>query len=330
MILALAVSMAALAQTAPGQPATGPGGNDYLYSVTASGPYWAAGHEGDNQFRYFLYEPAPAPAQAPVVLFLHGVFALDPSYYANWMNHIVRKGYVVVWVQYQAGTTPTWRYIANAEVAWKDALKRLDNPAEQHVRPERDNNGAYMTGVGGHSAGAFLAMVLAARATRTFTALPQPKAIFAIEPGSTLIPGEDFYRIPSATKLLLLAGEDDTVVCLQTAVNMWTKTAQIPDPNRDFLLARSDARGTPAQIANHFFPNNDGYRDTAAIDARDYFITYRLSVAVLNCAFRGTDCHIGLGNGSAAQTDLGLWSDGVPVKPLQWTASPIVLTAPCQ
>jgi hypothetical protein len=61
------------------------------------------------------------------------------------------------------------------------------------------------------------------------------------------------------------------------------------------------------------------------VDARDFNVTYRLSVAALNCAFRGSDCSIAFGNGSPEQLFMGNWSNGAPVMPLQFVTNPNTL-----
>ncbi len=324
---------AALAQTPPSQPAIGPGGRDYLHAgVSVSGPFYAKNQTGNGALKYYMFEPSsPTPASAPVVLFLHGFAALDPASYQFWYGQMVLKGYTVVWAQYQtdAIALDSWNWANNAADAFVDALARLDQP--NRVRPLKNAQGKYRTAIVGHSLGGFFGFVLAAKATRSWwTQLPAPEAIVAIEPGAKrLVPGEDYSRIPASTKVLMVSGEDDTINCIDQANQIWTRMTQVPDANRDFLLVRSDRRGTPQQIANHFFPNTSGQEDTAAVDARDYYITWKLSVAMLNCTFKGTDCNIALGNGSLQQTDMGAWSDGVPLLPLSYFSHPGLAPVNC-
>ncbi len=314
--------------TAPPQPTTGPGGSNYAYgSVTVNGPYWAAGHAGDDTYRYFIYEPAqPTPAVAPVVLFLHGWLSYDPNDYGGWLVHMARKGYTVVWVQYDTLNIP-WSFATAASVAWKDALARLNNTAEAHVRPARTAAGAMKTAYVGHSAGAYVGAIMAVRATRYWNNMPKPFAIVAIEPGggSGLIPGDDFSKIDPSTNMVLVVGDEDNIVCSDTATKLWDSTPQILDPQKDYLYVISDTHGQPLQLATHFFPNTSGQWDTAAVDARDFFVTWKLSVATLNCTFNGTDCTTALGNGSPSQINMGTWSDGLPLNKMQWVPVPDLL-----
>lgn len=302
----------------PGQPASGPGGADYPHGQSLrSGPFWAGERRRNNALRYFIYEPAdPAPRDAPVVLFLHGWQAYRPDMYGAWMRHMARKGYLVVWAQYDHNMIGVLWWRRNAAAAWRDALARLARP-DARVAPERHPSGEIKTAMVGHSAGAYLSFMLAAQAAAGEAGFPRPAAIVAVEPGwRRWIPGADLSRIPPETKMLLVVGDADTISRFDTALTLWKYTPQVPRANKAFLLVRSDDRGQPAQIANHFFPNCDGYRDTADVDARDYYVTFRLSVAALNCVFRDRDCQIAFGNEGAGPVDMGSWSDGVPVTPM--------------
>ncbi len=43
---------------------------------------------------YWLFEPdRPRPDSAPVVVFLHGWFAVNPGFYGAWIDHLVRDGH---------------------------------------------------------------------------------------------------------------------------------------------------------------------------------------------------------------------------------------------
>lgn len=251
-----------------------------------------------------------------MVLFLHGWQAYRPDMYGAWMTHMARKGHLVVWAQYDHNVIGVLRWAANAAAAWQDALARLTRP-DARVAAERHANGDVKTVFVGHSAGAYLGFVLTARAASGAAAFAPPSAIVAIEPGwRRWIPGADLSRIPADTKMLLVVGDDDRISRFDTAVALWKRTPQVPLASKTFLLVQSDDRGEPRQLANHFFPNCDGYRDTAAVDARDYNVTFRLSVAVLNCVFRGNDCDVAFGSEGTGPVDMGAWSDGVPVKPM--------------
>ena len=333
VLAALPIGPVAARPTPPQQPESGPGGYAYLHGgVTTLGPYFTALHPNQENHKYYIFEPAdPRPDIAPVILFIHGYQAYQPAAYAGWMGHLVRKGYTVVWVNYDVGITAPWGYINFVEATWKDALRRLDTYWwENHVLPAKDANWEMITAIVGHSAGAYLGPIVAAHATEPDSGIPVPRALVCIEPGGLgLIPKADFSQIDPDTKLLVLVGDEDDIVCKSTAQFLWENTPQIPDANRDFLFFVSDDRGEPAQIANHFFPNSTGYNDTAAVDGRDFYITYKLSTGLIQCAFFGLNCNYALGQGGPLQVGMGEWSDGQPVQPLQWIADPSDLETTC-
>jgi predicted esterase len=316
--------------TAPGQPVAGPGGSTYSFAgVTVNGPYWANNRTTNNNLQYYIYEPnTPTPAQAPVILFLHGYGALLPANYQSWLYHMCRKGYIVVWVKYQATpTSPFSGYPANAQAAWTDALYRLQNFWwEHHVQPQKNANGIIETVIVGHSFGGWIAASLAASQPTAVPHFPPPFGLVMIEPARmNLLPTINFSAIPSTIKMLFVSGDQDNVACSADAVNIFESTTQVPNSQKNYLWCNSDSTGTPNQICNHYFPNTGGYNDTAAIDTRDFYITWKLSVGAADCLTQGTDCQYLLGNGSVDQLSMGDWSNGQPVHPMTYYADPTTL-----
>jgi hypothetical protein len=57
-------------------------------------------------------------------------------------------------------------------------------------------------------------------------------------------------------------------------------------------------------------------RNAGTIDALDWYGTWKLLDALTDAAFHGTHREIALG-GTPAETSMGTWSDGVPVKPMR-------------
>jgi acetyl esterase/lipase len=307
----------------PEQPAEGPGGSSYSSkSVVSSGPFWAHGREGDDNYRYFIYEPSdPRPQRAPVILFGHGHGAAKPVQYQAWMEHMVKKGYIVVWVEYQFRTLPS-RYASHALETFRDALNRLQSAGTGSIAPLRLDDGRVATAYVGHSAGAYLLASIAALSRQSSNGLDPPAALVAIEPGDSMfgwkfLPSTDFSRIDARTKVLIVVGDEDDVAHDSAARRLWNGLSQIPEASRAYYRFRSDRHGRPAQLGDHYFPNTSGYKDSAAVDARDFLVTYKFSVAAVNCAIFGTECEFAFGPRSDKQTSMGAWSDGVPVRPLE-------------
>ena len=273
------------------QPSTTPGGTVYANaSITVNGPYWANNRYTNNNVEYYIYEPGtPTPAKAPVILFLHGYAAFAASDYQAWINQMVQKGFIVVWAAYQSNLTSTFAdYPSNAEAAWTDALYRLQNYTwEPHVRPYMVN-GVPQTLIVGHSFGGWITGWLAGEAESAVPSFPTPLALVMIEPASLgLLPPINFAGISPTTKMVIVSSDQDNVACSADGVNIFESTTQVPAAQKNYLFFNSDMTGTPNQVGNHYYPNTYGYKDTAAIDNRDFYVTYKLSVAAATCMAAG-------------------------------------------
>jgi len=332
----------------PAQPASGPGGAGYAHAGMA------CSHSGEGDGEYWLFEPAdPRPGSAPVVVFNHGWGATGPWVYGAWIRHIVRRGNIVIFPRYQGSLlTPASSFDANAIGAVKDALERLD--AGDHVRPQKER-----LAVVGHSAGALVAAGIAARAEAE--GLPRPRAVMCVQPGRTwktagrlsvVIPLADVSGIHPDTLLLAVAGDTDLIVRDVDARRIVREATRVPARNKNFVLVRSDHHGRPALDANHYSPcavdmalYRDIVGDEAAgapvpaprwgssgaagrrrrpedtVNALDYYAYWKLFDALCDAAFYGRNRACALGGG-AEQRDMGSWSDGRPVTPLDVTAGP--------
>ncbi|MFN0105773.1 MAG: alpha/beta hydrolase family protein [Bryobacteraceae bacterium] len=326
---AAALSFGLTAQSPPPQPTTGPGGSNYIHTgVTTLGPYYPTGKQGNDVFKYYIYQPtSPKPAVAPVVLFLHGANANYPDTYNRWMYHIVKKGYTVIWAQYQVIFSSERDYYSNALSSYADALNRIQSNTSW-VQPQRDQFGTMLTGFVGHSLGSYVGLVLAGRSTESGSPIPVPRGYFSVGAGFA-VAQTDYRGIPASTKIVFLVGADDSTVCKSSTELMWNLLPQIPPENKDFLVMPSDLRGNPDIIADHFFPITVP-TPPPAMDVRDFYGTWKLSVATMDCAMRGTSCEYALSNGGASQVSMGNWSDGTPVTTLQWAANPGSVTLPCE
>src|SRR5438876_1883397 len=113
----IALLMLAVA-TAPVQPSSGPGGADYRHSKVVKTEH------GQGGTQYWTFEPAePTPASAPVIVFLHGWGAMQPRMYDRWIQHLVRRGNIVIYPRYQENlVTPPREFTPNATLAVEAAL----------------------------------------------------------------------------------------------------------------------------------------------------------------------------------------------------------------
>jgi acetyl esterase/lipase len=279
---------------------------------------------GEGPRSYWLFEPAaPKPERAPVVVFLHGWFAVNPAFYGAWIDHLVRSGRSVIFPRYQndVGTLP-FEFLPNALAAMRDALIVLDSGGK-HVRPELDR-----VAMIGHSAGGNLAAQIAAVSADPHSGLPRIKVIVALMPGEVLPSREPkLDRIPSSTLLLVAVGEDDLVVGDVRGRQIFTQTSAIPRSRKRFLLFRSDRHGFPPIIAEHTAPTGVNRRlDTGEgvlrtlqmslgeVNALDRAGFWRIADAALDTAFNGRTFDETIRDADRF-THLGYWSDGRKVTP---------------
>jgi len=308
ILWASVATFAGQAATPPGQPKSGPGGADCSHQEVLAREYGAGAQA------YWLFEPAqPTPASAPVIVFSHGWSAMNPHAYGAWIEHLVKRGSIVVYPVYQDNLrTPPRDFTPNAIAAVKDAIQRLQKEPG-HVKPELDK-----FALAGHSMGGVLSANMAALWAEA--GLPKPRAVMCVEPGKTwgvvkaiAITLEDLSRIPKETLLISVVGDNDNIAGSTDAKRIFRESTQIPLENKNFVTLVSDAHGQPALRANHFAP--------VLSNALNYYGTWKLLDALTDAAFYGRNRNFALGN-TPEQRFMGRWSDGVPVKEMIISVSP--------
>lgn len=295
--------------TQPNQPTSGPGGSDYTHHGVRKFRY------GYGSNRYWIFEPYdPKPESAPLIVFNHGWCGLHPIFYIEWIHHIVKRGNIVVYPQYQKGFFQEFdKYTLNAINAVKDAIDKLQNG--DHVTPELDN-----FAITGHSVGGGLTANMAALALDE--GLPSPKAIMPVQPAIIADRYEkrvNFSKIPADTLMLVIVAQKDLAVGNGSAKIIFDNAIQISLLNKDFVIQVTDTYGKPDVIANHIAPVCFPFLKT--VDAMDYYSTWKLFDALTDYAFYGINKEYCLGN-TLEQRFMGLWSDGTPVNELIVTDYP--------
>ena len=305
----------------PEQPMSGPGGMDYQHGAARMTSY------GSGNSQYWIFEPtSPTPSSAPLIVFNHGWIAMKPVSYGAWIDHLVRRGNIVVYPRYQSGVlTPIKEMSDNAINAVKDAINTLQNGS--HVSPELDK-----LAIVGHSLGGTITVNMAVYADSV--GLPKPKAIMLVEPGQgenfgINILAEDLSAISSDILMLVIVGADDSEVGDTVARKVMSMTSHISEENRQMLTMYSDKYGDPPLIADHYAPvapderydfNNSGlitglveklaqYITGGEVDAYDYYGFWKLFDGLTDYAFYGINKEYALGD-TQEQRFMGTWSDG--------------------
>jgi acetyl esterase/lipase len=293
--------------TPPQQPPSGPGGSNYSHAGIIVHSY------GVGALQYWIFEPTdPKPATAPLIVFNHGFWAMFPFWYQTWINHIVKRGNIVVYPRYQQTTIlGIFHFYSNAITAVKNALIELEQG--DHVKPELDH-----FAIVGHSYGGGITCDMAVLAESE--GLPIPKAIMPVQAGFWLT---NLSLIPGSILMIVVFGEDDPLVKEWMEKQIFYGADKIPLENKDFVTQITDKYGKPDLIADHSAPLTPtiplaGFGKT---DAMDYYSTWKLFDALTDYAFYGINRQYCFGN-TSEQRFMGLWSDGTPVKELQVTDSP--------
>jgi dienelactone hydrolase len=284
---AVPTSRLAPAPAPPGQPLAGPGGSAYPHggcTETKRAIWW------NDDLTYW------------VVVFNHGWMGNDPVHYAHWLDHLCRRGNIVIFPRYQQLLTLPGFFTSNAIWSVKDALAWLATPG--HVRPRTEEGMVVM----GHSAGGTVTANMADGWEAN--GLPTPRAVFAVQPATDYaVPYTSLAQIPPSTRLACWVGDEDDVVGRIGCDAIFARTAHVP--GRRYIWQPSDRHGAPVLVADHFQPSEL----TTYTDAYDYLGTWRVADAMIDCAWRGRSCEVGAG----PTLDLGAWSDGVPVHPARVT-----------
>jgi poly(3-hydroxybutyrate) depolymerase len=281
----------------PEQPKTGPGGAEYRHASVRESRHGEGGQE------FWLFEPQqPSAAKAPLVIFLHGFSVMDPYGYRGWIEHLTRRGNVVIYPRYQASllTRPA-EFHANTVAAVRAAVEVLKRDGRTAVDFER-------VAVVGHSAGAVLALRYSAAASDE--GLPVPKATVVVQPGQgprngiTLLPLPAPSKFPPALRLIVAVGDKDFIVGDTSARRIWRDTAELKE--RAYVTVQTDLHGEPHLRAGHLSPLA---ADLELADAQDWYGWWRLLDAACEAGFAGQPLKL--------DASMGAWSDGRPVKPLK-------------
>jgi pimeloyl-ACP methyl ester carboxylesterase len=347
----LAASAPALAATAPGQPKSGPGGSDYVATEVVKRAVGRAG-----AVTYVFHAPGIPSEARPVVVFLPAWGAVNPQTYGGWIEHLARRGNLVLYPRFQeVGRTRPADATEKAASLVKEALAELAN--DPAAKPDLGRV-AFL----GHSAGAGMAFNLAALAKEQ--GLPTPKLVFGYMAGglardakSRGIQLADLSRIDPSTLLVTMIGDREQRPSEVASRRLLGEASEVPAARKVFMRALSDSHGFPvlsATLASPASPKDeydrekiklppDPPRDPKAPRERgqnwsaDMVLSGEQTVLLQQLGNNATDALDYLAfwrtfdaaaaaafagkDGQALQTDpgftdMGRWSDGWPVKRL--------------
>jgi dienelactone hydrolase len=207
----------------------------------------------------------PAKAPRPVAVLFHSWGAANPQLYGGWIEHLARKGYLVLFPRFQeVNRTRPADATTIATGLVKEALQALANDAE--AKPDLDRV-AYI----GHLAGVPLALNLAA--TAKDEGLPVPKLVLGAMPGgiasdakSRGILLEDLSDLDGSTMLVVMSGDREYIASDRAGRRILKEATAVPATRKLFMRVSSDAHGYPPVSATLASPGSPKTEyDAAAI-----------------------------------------------------------------
>jgi dienelactone hydrolase len=257
---AMLAASAASAATPPAQPKSGPGGTEYGAADVVKRAV------GRASAATFVFHAANRPDRPrPVVVFFHSWGAANPQLYGGWIEHLARRGHLVLFPRFQeVNRSRPADATGLAAALVKEALEALAGDPEAKPDPARV---AYL----GHLAGAAIALNLAAGAQGD--GLPVPKLVFALMPGgiasdpkSRGVPLEDLSELDASTLLITMSGDRENIASDRAGRRILKESATVPATRKLFMRAGSDDHGFPTTAATLASPGSvKAEYDAAAI-----------------------------------------------------------------
>jgi hypothetical protein len=189
------------------------------------------------------------------VVFLHSWGAVNPALYGGWIDHLARKGNLVLYPRFQdVNRSRPADASALAAGLIKSALEALAEDAG--AKPDLSRV-AYI----GHLAGVPIALNLAAGAKAS--EIPAPKLIFGVMPGGIAsdekergILLQDLSAIDASTLLIAMSGDRDYLPSDRASRKILQDAKAIPASRKLFMRAASDDHGFPALTATLASPGS--------------------------------------------------------------------------
>jgi hypothetical protein len=189
------------------------------------------------------------------VVFIHSWGANNPALYGGWIEHLARKGNLVLFPAFQeVNRTRPVDATKNAADRIRSALTTLESDPD--ARPDRDRV-AYI----GHLAGVPVALNLATGGGQE--GLPTPKLIFGVTPGGIAsnekergILLDDLSAINASTLLITMSGDRDYLPADRASRRILQETTAIPATRKLFMRVNSDDHGFPALTATLASPGS--------------------------------------------------------------------------
>ncbi|MGB1524949.1 MAG: hypothetical protein ACPHCK_02905 [Candidatus Poseidoniaceae archaeon] len=307
--------------------------------------------EEDIEFSIYLTLPHlpedPGIEGVPLAILFHAFNNPSIDSYTDWIDHLSAKGMAVAYIQYPTDVRPEggddfeptivngtsdWPHHVPRMLSIESALNRLN---EIIASSPRDTDIDDVLGnltimpehlwIGGHSLGGAYALqalgMVQAMSWGNETLMVDTEMAAARPIQEDWLP--EYSNLPENSIVHLVVSEDDMTVGQCNSVHQHALFEQIGNNQSLLLYIPSDRYGFPRLVATHYLPANEAH-DTLAdwafyrrVDAQADWVVAQ-SRGDLNTA---DFAYANLVN-TGMLTNLGKWSDGVDVLPIQVYTNP--------
>jgi hypothetical protein len=263
-----------------------------------------------------IYQPVNRTGLSPVIFMSHSFLTANVKNYEGLIEHLVSRGYCVVFVNSIAvhpSTDVRFRY---------DVLMSGFLEATDLIKTKIDTT---RTGFIGHgfSAGAFPVIAYDFVKNRNWGS--NGSFLFLSEPWYMRnISSDELMEYPQNMQMILELYEDDKYNDWRIGQDIFN-AIQIPDSNKNLIILRSDRHGSDRLKSNIFtFCSHKNRSGRKRIDALDIYGVYRLIDALAESSFDKNPYarKVALGSNCPEQRYMGTWTDGTPIVELISTNRP--------
>ncbi len=246
--------------------------------------------------RICVFYPTGTTSRIPTLFYSHGYGANDTLDNIETLRHLASRGYAVVFVPYKtvgAGLTIEERYLTLHD-GFNKAARNLTNIID-----------TTRVGFIGHSFGGGATPRLAYRAFTETDWGANGKFIYCSAPWYSFELGtSNLIDFPSDCKMITILYDDDETNDHRMGMDIFNHIA-IDNSMKDCITVFSNTVSGYTYEATHHLPAQN--TTNGEFDALDFYVTARLVDALADYTFTGntTAQNIALGNGSAAQIDMG-------------------------
>lgn len=245
---------------------------------------------------------------APVVVLLHGKFFVDPAMYDGLIMHLARQGIIVIFPHYERETIFKGVLQASHIDMMSNAIEATEYVFDRLPQAEEDN--IYLFG---HSLGGMLALCWKGFGGPDIRGIMVATPFLRDNTGMPITPkplDHELYIPQNTVPVLMISADNDTLTGTPQAEELFEYV-----PAGTFYEMVSDDHGEPAMLAEHMTPTQANGRipgfiwqgmtgGAPTMDAYDWRVIYTGIDAVID-------------GQTLINFDMGVWSDGVPVKPLR-------------